>query len=95
MYFSSISQPTSTGCLRCVCYRTCLVDAIEFSFICFWMRLRQILVRQKYHSSKSIYKLSSLARSFQIASFSNISCFVLSTSEENCTELKVPYLMFL
>jgi hypothetical protein len=47
-----------------------IVDVIEFSLVCFWIELRQFLVRQKCHSLESLYEFFSLA------------CSVLSVSSE-------------
>jgi hypothetical protein len=33
----------------------CIVGAIEFTLVCFWIELRQLLVRQKYYFLGSLY----------------------------------------
>jgi hypothetical protein len=47
-----------------------IVDAIEFTLVCFWIELQQFLIRQKYYSLESLYLFCSFA------------CSVLSLSGE-------------
>jgi hypothetical protein len=44
-------------------FPVCIVDAIEFSSVYFWIELRQFDVRQKYHSLENLYEFCSLANS--------------------------------
>jgi hypothetical protein len=40
-------------------FRMCTVDATEFALVCFWIELRQFLVRQKYYYFESSYEFCS------------------------------------
>jgi hypothetical protein len=33
----------------------CVVDMTEFTLVCFWTQLRQVPIRQNYHSLGSLY----------------------------------------
>jgi hypothetical protein len=39
----------------------CIVHVIEFTLVCFWLELRQYLVRQKYHSLKNLNEFCCLS----------------------------------
>jgi hypothetical protein len=50
-------------CNRRQDFRVCIVDAIEFTSVCFLILLQPFIFRQKCQSLKSLYEFWSLASS--------------------------------